>query len=105
MEIPLRGRVQTSATKNGDRLKVILPKSHFTRAPIKPEERKTEESLAQALCVVERKVAGSILTDAEVFSGHSSLRNLAIMMEKSIFHVPIQSWLCKSFVNVWQICI
>ena len=45
MEIPLRGRVQTLATMNGDRLKVILPKSHYTRALTsrKPEERKPEE--------------------------------------------------------------
>ena len=35
------------ATKNGDRLKVLLLNSYFTRAQIKPEERKTEESLAQ----------------------------------------------------------
>ena len=39
MEIPLRGWVRTPATKNGDRLKVILPKSHYTRA-LRPESRK-----------------------------------------------------------------
>ena len=52
--------------KNGDRLKVLLLNSYFTRAQIKPEERKTEELLAQH-SNVEPKVAGSIPTDNEVF--------------------------------------
>ena len=66
MEIPLKGWVQLPAMKNGDRLKVILLNSYYTRAHIKPEECKTEESLAQ-LSNVERKVAGLIPTDNKVF--------------------------------------
>ena len=49
MDIPLRGWVQTPAMKNGDRLKVLLPLSHYTRAPRMPEERKTEESLVHVM--------------------------------------------------------
>ena len=48
----------------------------YQGAEEKPEERKTEELLVQLQSAVERKVAGSYLTDDTVFSGHSSLRNL-----------------------------
>ena len=54
--------------KNGDRLKVLLPLSHFTRAPRMLEERKTEESLVHVH--VERKVASSSPAADEDFSGH-----------------------------------
>ena len=85
MEIPLRGRVHTSAMKNGDRLKVILPKSHYTRAlrTEQPEERKPEESLCKcnhksATWSARSRVRSPRTTK---FFGHSSLRNLAIMMK------------------------
>ena len=58
--------IERLATKNGDHLKVILLNSYFTRTQTKPEERKTEELLAQH-SNVERKVAGSIPMDDEVF--------------------------------------
>ena len=45
MDIPLRGWVQPPAMKNGDRVKVLLPLSNFTRALDQPEQRRTEESL------------------------------------------------------------
>ena len=78
MEIPLRGWVWPPATKNGNRLKVLLLNSYFTRAQIKPEERKTEERL-------ERKVVDSIPTDAEVILAILCFGNLAIMMKIDSF--------------------
>ena len=45
MAIPLRGWVQPPAMKNGDRLKVLLPLSKFTRALEQPEQHRTEELL------------------------------------------------------------
>ena len=49
MVIPLRGWVRLPAMKNGDRLKVPLPNSLFTRVQTsrKTEERKPEESLCK----------------------------------------------------------
>ena len=49
----------------------------------------SEEPLMQQEIAVVRKVAGSSLTDNEVFSGHSLLWNLAIM--KNCTHAPIRS--------------
>ena len=46
LAMPLkRGWVRLSAMKNGDRLKVHLPLSNFTRALDQPEKCRTEESL------------------------------------------------------------
>ena len=58
--------------KNGDRLMVSLPLSHFIRGLDKPEERKTEQ-LLNTEENVERKVVSLSPPDAyKDFSGHFS---------------------------------
>ena len=62
MAIPLRGRARLPAMKNGDRLKVILPNSHFTRA-LRSSWKNASLRNSSALQKVECKVPGSIPTD------------------------------------------
>ena len=72
METTLERLGSTTSTKNGDHLKVILLNSYFTRAPMKPEECKTEELLAQQ-CGAQGH--GFDPHGQRSFSGHSSLRS------------------------------
>ena len=75
--IPSRGWVRLPAMKNGDRLKVLLPLSNFTRALDQPEECRTEESLD----TMERCARSSLSATAAVdISGHFFVfKILAIM--------------------------
>ena len=57
--------------KNGNRLKVLLPLNHFTRALDQLAECRTEESPDTDIGKVERKVVSLSPTDKD-FSGHSS---------------------------------
>ena len=72
MAIPLRGWVRPPAMKNGNRLKVLLPLNHFTRALDQLAECRTEESPDTDIGKVERKVLSLSPATYEDFSGHSS---------------------------------
>ena len=101
MDIPLRGWVQSSAMKNGDSLKVLLPLSHYTRAPRMPEERKTEESLAHVMWSARSWVWAPPPT--KIFLAIFCLRILAITLTKmsNAFSVLVCNYRCNVAAYNW----